>query len=133
MGFPYPWRTRQNELVIPTGAKRNQVSIQRQSSTQDPNTGEPSQIWDTKLTVMAAISTASSREMYQTGAAGQFVAQVTHIVKIDWPGASVMIAGGMRVLSGQSIFTIQTVENVQMANRVLNLRCVEVNGGTGCS
>lgn len=133
MAFPYPWRTRQNELVIPTGAMRNQIAIQSQSTAQDPETGEPSQVWNDVLTTMAAISTASSREMYQTGAAGQFVAQVTHIVKIRWPGASVMIAGGMRVMLGTRIFAIQTVENVQERNRVVNLMCLEVNGGTGCS
>lgn len=128
-----PSRTDQNPLALDAGVLRHQITIQSQSTAQDPETGEPSQVWNHVLTTMAAISTASSREMYQTGAAGQFVAQVTHIVKIRWPGASIMIAGGMRVTLGTRTFAIQTVENVQERNRVVNLMCLEVNGGTGCS
>jgi head-tail adaptor len=133
MGFSYPWQNRRNDLVIPTGAKRNQISIQAKSTSQDPATGEPSSTWNTVLTTLSAISTISSREMYQTGTAAQFVGQASHLVKIDWPGASIVIVSGMRVLFGTRIFLIQAPpENVQERNRVVNLTCLEIDGGAGC-
>jgi SPP1 family predicted phage head-tail adaptor len=127
MGLSYPWSTRKNPLVIPAGSKRNQISIQSQSATQDTTGGEVDS-WNTVLTVMAAIATVSSKEMYQTGQTAQFTAQVTHMVTIDWPGASIPISGGMQVLFGARTFVVQTVENVQERNRVLNLMCLEING-----
>jgi SPP1 family predicted phage head-tail adaptor len=127
MSLTFPWANRRNPLVIPTGAKRNQVSVQSQAPTQDEFGGETAN-WNTVLTVMAAIATVSSKEMYQTGQTAQFTAQVTHMVTIDWPGASVPIAGGMQVVFGTRTFVVQTVENVQERNRVLNLMCLEING-----
>lgn len=120
-------------LAINPGDLCHRTAIQSQSKTQDPETGEPSSDWNTVLECWAAIRTPTSREMYQTGQAGQFVSQVTKVVTIRWPGDSIMIAGGMRVMFGARIFTIQTVENVQERNRVVNLMCLEVNGGAGCS
>ncbi len=124
MALSYPWQTRRNPLVIPTGSKRNQISIQAQSTTQDDTGGEV-QVWNTVLTVLAAMATVSSREMYQPPG---FTAQVTHLVSIDYPGNSIPVAGGMRVLFGTRTFVIQTVENVQERNRVLKLLCLEING-----
>jgi head-tail adaptor len=65
----YPWQNRRNDLVIPAGALRNQISIQALSTSQDPDTGEPSSTWNTLLTTLTMIATTSSREMYQTGTA----------------------------------------------------------------
>lgn len=120
-------------LALNPGDLRHRIAIQSQSSAQAPNTGEPSSQWNLVHETWAAILTPTSREMYQTGQAGQFVAQVTHLVKIRWPGVSVVLYGGMRVQFGARKFVVQTVENVQERNRVVNLLCVEVNGGAGCS
>jgi head-tail adaptor len=119
-------------LAINPGPLRHQISIQAQSASQDPETGEQSLSWNMVLTTMAKIATTSSREMYQAGTAARFVAQVSHLVTIRWPGASVTLAGGMRVLFGARTFVVQTVENVQERNRVVNLTCLEINGGAGC-
>jgi SPP1 family predicted phage head-tail adaptor len=116
-----------NPLALDAGALRYQVSIQVQSSTQD-EMGGPVAAWTPVLKTWAAIATSSQREVYQSGAGAQFVAQVTHRVQIRWPGAVLGIAGGMRVAFGDRLFQIQTVENVQERNRVLNLLCLEING-----
>src|SRR5581483_3248855 len=104
-------------LVIQPGELRHPVQIQQQATTQS-STGAPTQSWNTVLSTMAAIMTASSREVYQ---AAQFTAQVSHVLKIRWPGAGVTIQGGMQVLYGGRTFKLQTVENVLERNRVLLL------------
>jgi len=114
-------------LIINAGELRHQVQIQQLETTQS-GTGAPSTTWDTVLTPMAAIMTASSREVYQ---AAQFSAQVSHVIKIRWPGAGITIQGGMQVLFGSRVFKLQTVENVFERNRVMLLHCLEINGVQG--
>lgn len=114
-------------VVINSGELRHQVQIQKLETTQS-STGAPSTTWDTILTTMAAIMTASSREVYQ---ASQFTAQVSHVVKIRWPGSGITLAGGMQVIFGSRTFKLQTVENVQERNRVMLLHCLELNGIQG--
>jgi SPP1 family predicted phage head-tail adaptor len=116
-------KTVQDLLAINPAELRHQVQIQQQTSTQTA-TGAPSATWATILTTMAKISTASSREVYR---ASQFTAQVSHVITIRWPGASVVIQGGMQVLFGARIFKLQTVENPQEQNRLLLLHCLEIN------
>lgn len=127
MGLSYPWQNRKNPLVIPTGSKRNQITVQQPSASRGSSGGE-STTWNPVLITMAALATVSSREMYQVGQTPQFTAQVTHMVSFDWPGESIPLAGGMRVLLGTRTFLVQTVENVRERNRVINLMCLEING-----
>jgi SPP1 family predicted phage head-tail adaptor len=122
--WPYPWNKNANPLAIPPGALRYQISLQKQASAQDSFGGE-STSWTTVLTVMAAMMDINAREGYQPG---QFVAEVTHRISIHWPGPDIAVAGGMRVLFGSRVFQIQAVENVQERNRVLHLKCLELNG-----
>lgn len=117
-------RTTISPLVIEPGELRHSIQIQQQTATQSAS-GAPRQDWSKVLSTRAKISTASSREVYQ---AAQFTEQVTHVVTIRWPGASVAIQGGMQVLFGSRVFKIQAVENVEERNRVLRLRCLEING-----
>lgn len=119
--------TMTTESKIDAGALRTPIIIQAPSSASD-GCGGVSSTWNTVLTTWAAISTVSQREVYQTGQGSQFTAQVTHRVQIRWPGATLGIAGGMQVVFGTRVFAIQTVENVQERNRILNLMCVEING-----
>ena len=117
----------QNPLAIDAGELRHQVQIQQLETTQS-GTGAPSTTWDTVLTTMAAIMTASSREVYQ---ASQFTAQVSHVLKIRWPGTGILLQGGMQVVFGSRTFKLQTVENVLERNRVMLLHCLEINGVQG--
>lgn len=132
MRWPYPWDKNVNPLVIPPGYCRNQVTIQRKSSEQDSG-GDPTESWIPVLTALAGITTQTQREAYQTGQVAQFVPQVVHIVTLRYPVPDVMIAGGMQVVFGARIFIVQAADNVQERNRVLNLTCLEVNGGAACS
>lgn len=119
-----PSPTNQNPLAIDAGELRHQIQIQQQSPSQS-TTGAPASNWTTILQTMSKISTASSREVYQ---ASQFTAQVSHVIKIRWPGAGVNIQGGQQVVFGSQVFKLQTVENVLQRNRVLLLHCLEING-----
>lgn len=128
--WPYPYQSVTNPFVIPAGLLRNQVTLQSKDLTpngQDEYGGELV-TWDTALTCMAAIVATAQKEAFQGGQSAQFVAQVTQRVSLYWPGASVVIMGGMQVTFGSRTFAIQTVENVQERNRVLHLMCVEING-----
>lgn len=114
-------------LVIQPGELRHQVQIQQQASGQASD-GSPSTSWNTVLMTMAAIYTQGSKEVYQ---AAQFTAQVSHVLKIRWPGIGITIQGGMQVLFGSRTFKLQTVDNVLERNRVLMLHCLELNGVQG--
>lgn len=122
MPFPYPHQGIRDPLAIPSGAMRHEIQIQQQTSAQD-SFGQPQQSWTTVLTTLAAIATLSQREVYQL----QFLAQVSHRITIRWPGSSIGIAGGMRILFGSRVFQIQTPDNVQERNRVLHMMCLEIN------
>ena len=116
--------TYKDPLAIDAGELRHSVQIQQQSTSQS-GTGALVQSWTTILITMGKISTASSREAYQ---AMQFTAQVSHVIKIRWPGTGVTILGGQQVLFGSRVFKLQTVENMLERNRVLLLHCLEING-----
>lgn len=120
----YPWQANRNPFAIPPGSLRDQIIIQAQTPTQD-SLGGQIEVWSPVLTCMAKLETVTSKEVFQTG---QFTGQVTHRVSIHWPGASIVIRGGMRVAFGTRFFLIQTTENVQERNRVLHLMCLEING-----
>ena len=109
---------------IDPGEMVHRVAIQAQTQAQDALGGQ-TETWNTVLTIMAALATTASKELYQTG---QFTGQVTHRVSIYWPGAGIAILGGMRVVYGSRIFIVQTVENVQERNCILLLHCLEIDG-----
>lgn len=112
-------------LVVQPGELRHSVQIQQLQGGQASD-GSPTQSWTTVLSPMAAIMTASSREVYQ---AAQFTAQVSHVLKIRW--TAVPLSGGMQVLYGSRTFKVQAIENVLERNRVLMLHCLELNGVQG--
>ncbi len=120
---PYPWQEIRDPLAISSGELRHEVHIQSQTSTQD-DYGGLLLSWNTILTCFAAIYGASSKEVFQ---ASKFTAEVSHVVKIRYPGA-IGIQGGQQVLFGSRVFRLQFVDNVQERNRVLLLHCLEING-----
>ena len=115
------------EFTMDPGQMRRQVQIQQQSATPD-SVGQPQLIWTTILTVMAAITATGAKESFATG---QFSSQVTHRISIRWPGESVTLLGGQRVLYGARIFLVQAVENVRERNTLVHLMCLEINGNQG--
>lgn len=123
MPFPYPWQGIKDPLAIPSGAMRSYVQIQRQGGRDAA--GGLADVWTPVWSTMAAIATLSQSEVYEPG---QIVGRVSHRVTVRWPGASMVIAEGMRVAYNGRTFQIQAVDNVQERNRVLHLLCLEING-----
>jgi SPP1 family predicted phage head-tail adaptor len=124
MPFPYPWQGVRDPLAVPSGAMRSWVEIQQQGPGRDA-AGGPANQWATVWSTMSAIATLSQSEVYEPG---QIVGRVSHRVTVRWPGASVPILEGMRVLFDGRTFRIQAVDNVQERNRVLHLLCLEIDG-----
>lgn len=113
-------------LALPAGSLRHTIAIQAPSATHDAF-GQPSQTWATVLTARASIEDVVTREMYQNG---QFTGQVTHTIRLRWPGTAVSVASGMRIVCGAHTYTIQTAVNVGQRDRVLEIMALELNGGT---
>lgn len=134
MAWPYPWQRVKDPLIIPSGALRNAIQIQSQSTTQDSFGGEIA-TWSTVLSCFAAIETMRTGEQFQEG----FVSQVVHRITIRWPGPSVPILANMRVVvdpvpGGQSsVYEIQAVENVQQRNKIVRMTCLEIDSATVAS
>lgn len=128
MPYPYPWQSVKNPLIVPSGALRNAISIQMQSTAQD-GFGQPIASWTPVLTCFAAIDTMRPGEQFQEG----FVSQVVHEVTIRWPGPSIPILANMRVVvdpvpgGTASMYLIQAVENVQQRNRLVRMTCLEID------
>ena len=109
---------------MPAGALRHFVTIAAPSGAKD-DYGQVSQTFTSIRTGFARISVVTQREVTETN---QVTAQVTHLVQMRWTPNPVAIAPGMRVLFGSRSFLIQTVENVEERNMVLNLYVLELNG-----
>ena len=108
-------------LAINPGSLRHSVTIQSSSSGMGEN-GLPSTAWTDVLTTRASISAVSGKELY---AAQQVTSQVTHTVTMRW--TPITISPGMRILFGDHICQIQTVDNVEERNRVLKLMVLAIN------
>lgn len=121
----YPWWQNRNPFSVSAGELRHQVQIQSPPVAKN-DAGEPTGDWMVVLTALAGIASLAQREVYQTG---QFSGQLTHKITLRWPGEGV-IASGMRVVFGQRTFVIQAPpDNVQERNRLVNLLCLEIDGG----
>ena len=118
-----------NPLALNPGDLRHSVSIQSASTTQD-SFGSPTAAWTVVLATRASIAstvTATYKESFSDNALSS---QSTYLLTIRWPGASITITPGMRVVFGPNIFLIQAVDNVKMLNRVVRLACIAVTGSS---
>jgi head-tail adaptor len=128
MPLPYPYSKARDPLAIPSGLLRHQVSIQKPSAAQD-SLGTPTGGWQTVFTTLASVEDVKAAEGVDRMSEGWYspAAQVTHLVRLRWPGASVPVAAGYQVLFAGRALKVQFVTNVQQRNRVLLLGCLEVN------
>jgi head-tail adaptor len=115
-------------LYIQPGELRHKVTIVAPARTPDsrglsitPNT------WNTVLTTRAKIDSAGGRAYKESFANGAFASVSSDFITIRWPGASITIEPGMRVLFGDNIYQIQAVDNVLHRNRKVNLACIMVD------
>ena len=114
-------------LVVRPGELRRLVEIQAPVYAGDARGGSITPAsWSAVCSANAAIYTAGGRE---TSQASQIVSEVSHVVKIRWPG--VIVKANYQVVFNGRIFTVKYVEDVLERNRVLLLYCLEVNGGSG--
>jgi SPP1 family predicted phage head-tail adaptor len=107
-------------LFLPAGSLRHIVTVQSPSSTRD-SAGQPISTWTTILTTRAQIeSTTGSayKELVQDGA---IAAQSTDVFTLRWPGSSVDLQPGMRVLFQDNTYIVQAVDNALRRNRVVKL------------
>lgn len=116
-------------FVIDPGTLRHSVQIQAPSSTRDV-VGQPvatwTEVWDTR----AAIDNTNSRTFKDSFSSNALASQSTEMLSIRWPGATIDILPGMRVIFGDITYLIQAVDNVQRRNRRLNLACIVVDEGS---
>ena len=110
-------------LALNAGDLRHSITIQAPSTTGDA-LGSSGQTWTDILSTRASIQAVTQRELTQDG---QTVAQVTHVIKIRYPGSQFQIQSGQRACCGSLVFNIQTVENVLLRNRVIKLLCVAID------
>jgi SPP1 family predicted phage head-tail adaptor len=113
-------------LYLEPGSLRNAVSIQAPSATAD-SYGQINTTWNTILNTRAAILPLSQREMAQSG---NLVSQNTHSITIRYPGATVRIVSGQRVLADVDTYLIQVVEDVLDRHRILKLQCVVIDAAS---
>lgn len=128
--WPYPFQNVSNADLIPPGLLRYQVQVQSKSSASQSPSGSPVATWATVLTCMGAVLALTPKEAFQDG---QYISQVVSRISIYWPGASIVITGGMQVLLSQAGLPNRTltIQNPVLSprGRVVDLFCIEINGG----
>lgn len=131
--YPYPWNGPEwrDPLKLPPGMLRDELVIEQPSATPGPDGASVTpDSWTPVIDCMGKIDTISTRDSYSSG---QLASQLSHVVWMGWTDTP--IKAGYRILfqSTPSMparwFLIQAVENVQERNRVLTLRCLEVDAG----
>ena len=113
-----------SQLAINAGELRHTVQLQAKGAGQDPVTKKPVETWTTYLSPRVRIFGPGTKEVYQ---AQQFSAQVTHVLKMRWPGDGVAIKGGDQVVFGARSFNPQAWVDVEERRRVVLLYCQEIN------
>jgi SPP1 family predicted phage head-tail adaptor len=114
---------------LQAGDLRHSITITAASTTRDQY-GQPSKIWNTVLITRAKIQSTTTSSYKMLIQAGVETSQATHVITMRWPGSSISIESGMRVLFGDNTYQIEAVDNVLNRNRVVNLFCMVPNGDT---
>jgi SPP1 family predicted phage head-tail adaptor len=103
------------------GKLRNKIEIQ---ARMDPSTtngyGEPTEEWETVLTVWGGITTPTGKQLY---VAEQLQAEVSHIVLLRYCDA---LTPRHRLKFGERIFNISFVHNFDERNIQQEVFCKEV-------
>jgi SPP1 family predicted phage head-tail adaptor len=110
-------------LILAAGDLRHSVSIQASSTSRDAS-GQLLQTWDTILTTHASIRSLTTRETVQDS---QLVSQSTHMITIRYPGKSIRLVTGNKLVHGNNVYTIQEVDNVLSRNKVIQLRALVID------
>jgi len=131
MPIPTRFTPPADPLAIQPGELRHQIQIQTSSMVatargQAVNAAS----WTTVLATYAKIEGTSSRTFRESFSNNALVSQATDVVTIRWPGASIDVKTGMRVIFGDATYLIQAVDNVLRRNRKVVLACVQVSSAS---
>ena len=115
-----------NPLYLRAGELRHAVQIQSASSTRDA-AGQPVSTWNVVLTTRAKIENSGGQAYKESFSNSSLASQSTDLLTIRWPGSSITVAPGMRVIFGNNTFLVQDVDNVLHRDRVVRLACVMID------
>lgn len=113
---------------IQAGDLRHSITITKQDTSDPDSFGQTQDVWTTVLTARAMIQGTTSMSYKELIQNNIVTSQTTHLITIRWPGSSVQIAAGMRVLFGDKTYLVQGVDNALERNRVVRLFCMVLNG-----
>jgi head-tail adaptor len=112
-------------LYLLSGDLRHKVTIQQPSTTRDA-AGQPVSTWITVLTTRAKIEGTTSNTYKELVQDGAIASQATDVFTLRWPGSSIDLKPGMRVLFGDNTLLVQAIDNVLRRNRVVKLFCMAI-------
>ena len=103
------------------GKLRNKIEVQARTDPTTTNAyGEPTEEWETVLTVWGAIKPASGKELY---VAEQAQAEVSHVVTLRYCDC---LTPRHRLKFGSRIFSVNFVRNIDERNVAQEVYCREV-------
>jgi head-tail adaptor len=116
-------------LVINAGELIHAVQIQASpdGAGKRDSAGQPIDTWDVVLSTRAKIEGSDSRTFRSSFSNNTLASQSTDCITMRWPGSSVVIEPGQRVVCGDNVFLIQAVDNVLHRNRKLVLACIGID------
>ena len=115
-----------NPLYLRAGELRHAVQIQAASSTRDA-AGQPVSTWNVVLSTRAKIENTGSQAYKDSFSNSSLASESTDLLTIRWPGASITLAPGMRVVFGNNTYLVQAADNVLHRNRIVRLACLMVD------
>lgn len=111
---------------LQAGQLRHSITVTSASTTRDA-AGQPVSTWDTVMTTRAKIESTTGGAYKELIQSGVISSQTTDVMTIRWPGSSVDLKSGMRVLFGDNTYLVQAVDNVLRRNRVVKLYCMAID------
>jgi SPP1 family predicted phage head-tail adaptor len=117
-------RPQPNPLYLNPGDLRHPIQLATRNSSQDAF-GQPLIAWAVYRSTIAMIRLLSGQEMFQ---ASQFTSAAQYRITIRWTSQEVKV--GDRIFYGAHTYVVQIVDNVLMRNFVVNLTCLEIDGGS---
>lgn len=116
-------------LYILPGDLRHKVTIQAPSTTRDA-AGQPVSTWTDVLTTRAKIEGTTSTTYKELVKDGAIASQATDVFTLRWPGSSIDLKPGMRVVFGDNTYLVQAVDNILRRNRIVKLFCMAIDSDT---
>ena len=115
-----------NPLYLRAGELRHAVQIQAASSTRDA-AGQTVSTLNVVLSTRAKIENTGSQAYKESFSNSSLASESTDLLTIRWPGASITLAPGMRVVFGNNTYLVQAADNVLHRNRIVRLACLMVD------